>query len=101
MRPGNQPGSNRPRRADMSRITPLAALLIPGFAAVALVVGAPGSTTASVSGSAPVTVLNTPLPVAGSVAASQSGGWAVDVNTLPSVTVGSLPDVNVASLPPV
>jgi hypothetical protein len=52
------------------------------------------------AGGAPVTVLNTPLPVSGSVNASQSGTWNVGITGTPSVNVGT-PTVNVASLPQV
>jgi hypothetical protein len=53
----------------------------------------PKPTQAQAAGTAPVTVVNTPLPVslsgtgniAGTVAATQSGAWNVDVASLPAV----------------
>lgn len=49
---------------------------------------------AEASGSAPVTVVNTPLPVQGTVNAKQSGAWNVGVSG--TVSVASMPNVNLA-----
>ena len=38
---------------------------------------------------APVTVVNTPLPVAGAVSASQSGSWTVGISGTPTVAIGN------------
>ncbi len=49
------------------------------------------------AGSAPVTVVNTPLPVqgntsvSGTVSATQSGAWSVGVNNFPSTLTGATP----------
>jgi len=55
------------------------------------------SKPATASGSAPVTVMNTPLPVQGTVSASQSGTWNVGINGTPTVNVSSLPAIQFAS----
>jgi hypothetical protein len=42
--------------------------------------------TAAATPSLPVTVVNTPLPVSGTVSANQSGAWTVGVNNFPAST---------------
>ena len=72
------------------------AVAVLGLAAMAAVFGFPQSRsteTATTAGSAPVTVVNTPLPVTlqgtgtvtGKVTALQGGSWSVGVVTLPAV----------------
>src|SRR5262249_3408777 len=46
---------------------------------------------------APVIVQNTPLPVQGTVAATQSGTWNVGLTGTPTVNVGTLPAVSLNS----
>ncbi len=53
------------------------------------------------AGSAPVTVTNTPLPVQGTVSATQSGPWNVGISGTPSVSVSSLPAVQFNGAQPV
>jgi hypothetical protein len=65
------------------------------------------STPASASGGAAVTVLNTPLPVqgtvgiTGSVSAAQSGTWNVGVTGTPNVNVANSPTVSIGNTPSV
>lgn len=49
--------------------------------------------TAVGAGGAPVFVENTPLPVSGTVAATQSGAWNVGISGTPNVNVATLPPV--------
>jgi len=75
-----------------------------GFGLVAVVLSSIPNKGAAASGSAPVTVVNTPLPVQGTVdvsqngswnvAASQNGVWSVGVNNTPNVSVTNTPTVD-------
>jgi hypothetical protein len=56
-----------------------------------------GTSQLSASGSAPVTVVNTPLPVT----AAQSGAWNVGISNTPGVNVANTPNVNIANTPTV
>ena len=56
-----------------------------------------GTSQLSASGSAPVTVVNTPLPVT----TAQSGAWNVGISNTPGVNVANTPDVNIANTPTV
>jgi len=82
------------------------AVAVLGLAAMAAVFGFPQSRsteTATAAGSAPVTVVNTPLPVSlqgtgtvtGKVTALQGGSWSVGVTTLPAVQLAPGTTVNV------
>ena len=74
--------------------------LLLAFAAAAILMSPP---TQAQQGSAPVTVVNTPLPVSligtgnisGSVNAAQSGAWNVGVTSLPSVQLAAGPTVGI------
>jgi hypothetical protein len=78
-----------------TRVRTIVAVAVVGMLAV-LVVPQPQPSQAA-EGSAPVTVVNTPLPVslagtgkiAGTVAATQSGAWNVGVTSLPAVQFAS------------
>ena len=61
----------------------------------------PVASGAGAAGSAPVTVTNTPLPVQGTVSATQSGPWNVGISGTPSVSVSSLPAVQFNGAQPV
>ena len=74
------------------------------LAALVLPAARPTEAASALPGSAPVTVLNTPLPVAlqgtgsitGQVSATQSGAWNVGVTSLPAVQLAPGTTVNVA-----
>jgi len=59
------------------------------------------SKPAGAAGSAPVTVTNTPLPVQGTVSATQSGPWTVGINGTPMVSVTNTPSVALTGTPTV
>jgi hypothetical protein len=66
-------------------------LLTLGLGVVAVVLSSFPSHPAAAMGSAPVTVINTPLPVTGNVNAAQSGPWTVGVTGTPTVAVNNTP----------
>ena len=79
-----------------------------GLGLFAIVVLSLPNHPAAAGNGAPVTVLNTPLPVQGTVAAQQSGAWNVGINNTPNVNANisnaSVPvsgTVAVSSLPSV
>jgi hypothetical protein len=82
-----------------------AATLAAGVLAAAVLPSArPSEAASALPGSAPVTVVNTPLPmtlqgtgsVTGQVSATQSGAWSVGVTSLPAVQLAPGATVNVA-----
>ena len=81
----------------MSKIKGLL-LLGSALAVLSIVLNIMGGTTqVRASGSAPVTVVNTPLPVT----AVQSGAWNVSVSNTPGVNIANTPGVNIANTPTV
>lgn len=73
-----------------------------GLAGLIALTDPPQSGAAASSGPA-VTVLNTPLPVSGTVSANaaQSGLWNVGITGTPTVNVGTLPAVSISGTPTV
>jgi hypothetical protein len=77
--------------------------LAAGMASWTLTGPRPTEAATALQGSAPVTVVNTPLPVAlqgtgsitGQVSAAQSGAWSVGVTSLPAVQLAPGTTVNV------
>jgi hypothetical protein len=65
-----------------------------GFGLLSAAVSSIPTRSAAASGSAPVTVVNTPLPVNGTVQAQQGGPWNVGISGTPIVNVASLPPVS-------
>ena len=70
-----------------------------GFALLAVAFAPLTERHAVASGSAPVSVVNVPLPVQGTVSVGNTP--SVHVTNTPSVTVGNTPNVNVANTPSV
>jgi hypothetical protein len=96
----SQTGNLKKKRKPLKKLSQL--LLIGlglGISAVAL--STIPSTPASASGGAAVTVINTPLPVTGSVSAAQSGTWNVGVTGTPNVNVANSPTVSIGNTPSV
>lgn len=56
----------------------------------------PQKSAKGAGGSAPVNIVNTPLPVQGTVAATQTGTWNVGITGTPSVNIGT-PTVNLGT----
>jgi hypothetical protein len=73
-------------------------LVCAGFGFLAAVLSLAPTRPAEAGGSAPVTVLNTPLPVQGTVNAAQSGTWNVGLTGTPSVNIGNTPSNPVPTL---
>src|SRR5215469_9573002 len=53
------------------------------------------------AGAAPVAVVNTPLPVTGTIAAQQSGNWNVGIAGTPTVGVNNFPGTLTGATVPV
>jgi hypothetical protein len=63
-------------------------LLVLGLGILAVALSIPNNPVKA-AGAAPVTVVNTPLPISGSVSATQSGSWNVGVTGVPTVNLGT------------
>jgi hypothetical protein len=71
---------------QFSKIIMIVAL---GLGILGVVLSTMPSNHAAAAGAAPVNVVNTPLPVSGSVSAAQSGSWNVGITGMPTVNLGA------------
>src|SRR5258707_2045065 len=67
------------RRSRMTRVWQLLIVVL-GFGLLAGLIGVSQSGPAEAAGAAPVSVVNPPLPVTGTVNATQSGPWNVGIS---------------------
>ena len=79
----------------MNRLNRYALSLLALSVMIAIIAGV-NATPTQASGSAPVTVVNTPLPVTGNVTAAQSGPWNVNIDNTPGVNIANMPAVSLA-----